>query len=380
MHNIIITIKKELRATIRDKKSLLMMAMTPLFIPIFVILMAFIYEEMITEDETSKYNVGFNYVLTPEENNLLSKEIKVINYDNQSSLEDAYINKEIVAYVIKDNNNYQIFANTQSEDGSMVSMHLTNYFDGYNTYLGNKYLLNNQIDPAKVYSNISYTINELKGESMFGNQLILMAVTFTIMAITLSAIYTSTDSIAGEKERGTLETILTFPIERRELIIGKYFSICLSGMITLVISIILTILTLLYVKNNFEVLSDISFNINFTSIALTGIVLFFYTLLISGACIAIASFTKSFKEAQSSLTPLSLFTCIPMFLEMLNIKLNSVLSIIPVINHTTVINDILISNINYQNILITISSSIIYTILLIIFIIKEYHSEKMLFS
>ena len=48
-----------------------------------------------------------------------------------------------------------------------------------------------------------------------------MAITFTIMAITLSCIYTSTDSTAGEKERGTLETILTFPVDRKELILGK---------------------------------------------------------------------------------------------------------------------------------------------------------------
>lgn len=59
---------------------------------------------------------------------------------------------------------------------------------------------------------------------MFASEVVLMAITFTIMAITLSSIYASTDSTAGEKERGTLETILTFPIARKELILGKYFN------------------------------------------------------------------------------------------------------------------------------------------------------------
>ena len=58
-----------------------------------------------------------------------------------------------------------------------------------------------------------------------------MAITFTIMAITLSCIYTSTDTTAGEKERGTLETILTFPISRKELIFGKYLAISISGIV-----------------------------------------------------------------------------------------------------------------------------------------------------
>ena len=48
MKNIKITIKKEMRAIIRDKKSLLMMALTPIFIPIFVILMAYIYDFMMS--------------------------------------------------------------------------------------------------------------------------------------------------------------------------------------------------------------------------------------------------------------------------------------------------------------------------------------------
>ena len=51
MRNIKITIKKELRAIIRDKKSLLMMALTPLFIPLFVILMAYVYDFMTMEEE-----------------------------------------------------------------------------------------------------------------------------------------------------------------------------------------------------------------------------------------------------------------------------------------------------------------------------------------
>lgn len=380
MNNILITLKKELKLITRDKKSLLMMAITPLFIPIFVILMSYIYEELTVNKEDKTYQIGVNYELSSTERELLSDEVKYTVYSNSKELEEAYKSNKILAYIVKDNNNYNIYANIQSEDGSMVTSLITNYLDNYNNYLGQNYLVNNNIDLSKVYNNLNYNVTEIKGESIFGNQIILMAITFTIMAITLSCIYTSTDTTAGEKERGTLETILTFPISRKELIFGKYLAISISGIVTLLIGVLLSIISLYYVKNNFSIYDNVVFNINTITILLTILILLFYTLFISGLCITIASFTKSFKEAQSALTPISLVTCIPMFLEMLNINISGVLSFIPIINHTIVINNILTSSINFNNILITIISSIIYIIVLLLFINKMYKSEKILFN
>lgn len=380
MNNILITLKKELKLIIRDKKSLLMMAITPLFIPIFVILMSYIYEELTVNKEDETYQIGVNYELSSTERELLSDEVKYTVYSSSKELEEAYNSNKILAYIVKDNNSYNIYANIQSEDGSMVTSLITNYLDNYNNYLGQSYLVNNNIDLSKVYNNLNYNVTEIKGESIFGNQIILMAITFTIMAITLSCIYTSTDTTAGEKERGTLETILTFPIRRKELIFGKYLAISISGIVTLLIGVFLSILSLYYVKNSFSIYDNVIFNINTITILLTILILLFYTLFISGLCITIASFTKSFKEAQSALTPISLVTCIPMFLEMLNINISGVLSFIPIINHTIVINNILTSSININNILITIISSIIYIIVLLLFINKMYKSEKILFN
>lgn len=380
MNNILITLKKELKLIIRDKKSLLMMAITPLFIPIFVILMSYIYEELTVNKEDKTYQIGVNYELSSTERELLSDEVKYTVYSSSKELEEAYNSNKILAYIVKDNNSYNIYANIQSEDGSMVTSLITNYLDNYNNYLGQSYLVNNNIDLSKVYNNLNYNVTEIKGESIFGNQIILMAITFTIMAITLSCIYTSTDTTAGEKERGTLETILTFPIRRKELIFGKYLAISISGIVTLLIGVFLSIVSLYYVKNSFSIYDNVIFNINTITILLTILILLFYTLFISGLCITIASFTKSFKEAQSALTPISLVTCIPMFLEMLNINISGVLSFIPIINHTIVINNILTSSININNILITIISSIIYIIVLLLFINKMYKSEKILFN
>ena len=342
--------------------------------------MSYMYETLTSDNKETKYQVGVNYNLSTTEKELLSPDIEVTKYNSQKDMEEAYKKDNIIAYITKENNNYNIYANSKTEDGSIVLMYITNYLDSYNNYLGQNYLLENNIDISKVYNNINYTTNELKGESMFASEVVLMAITFTIMAITLSSIYASTDSTAGEKERGTLETILTFPIARKELILGKYFSICISGIITMSIGVILSITSLFFVKNSFTIYDNVIFNMTPITIVLTIIILIFYTLFISGLCIAIASFTKTFKEAQSALTPISLITCVPMFLSMLNINLNGILNFIPIVNHTIVINDILTGTINTNNILITIISSTIYIIILISLISKIYKSEKILFN
>ena len=295
-------------------------------------------------------------------------------------MEEAYNNEDIVAYITKDDNNYTIYTNNTSDDGSYAGMYITNYLESYNNYLGQNYLTANNIDSSYVYNNITYDIVEIKGNSFIETEISNIAIIFTIMAMTLSAIYTATDLTAGEKERGTLETLLTYPIKSSELILGKFLAIVISTLITLIISLILMILSFNIVQNNFTVLENSSLNLSITTILLTVVILFTYSFFISGLCISIASFAKTYKEAQSTLTPVSLIICIPMFLQLLNFKLHGYFSFIPILNHSFVINDIFMGNYNSYNIIITALSSIIYSLIFIWIIVKEYKSEKILFN
>ena len=140
MNNILTTLKKELKLIIRDKKSLLMMSLTPLFIPIFVILMSYIYEELTINKDDKTYSIGLNYELTSIEKEMLNKEVKTTTYNNIDELKKAYKSKKIIAYIIKDNNSYNIYANTQSEDGSIVITYITTYLDSYNYNIGTFYI------------------------------------------------------------------------------------------------------------------------------------------------------------------------------------------------------------------------------------------------
>lgn len=384
-NRILITIKKELRGIIRDKKSLMMMLVTPILIPIFILLFSYMYETMLDKDEsTNTYNIGVNYTYTKEEKKSLKElNLNIKQYKSKNELQDSYKKGKIDLYVIKSNNNYKIYENESNQNSIYATSIYTKYLDSINKYLGDTYLDSINASKDKVYNNITYEYKKLEGKNDFVNQVISTGLMFVVMAITLTSIYSATDATAGEKERGTLETLLTFPIKKEELLTGKYLAITISCIITTILSLILTVISLKISSNIFSLYKDAVININMTTLLLALIIMISYSFFISGACIAIASFSKTFKEAQSALTPLSFTVMIPMFLEILDIKLNSSLSLIPVISHTMLLEQVICNTLTTTtiiNIFLMFTSTILITIIIIKIITKVYKSEKILFS
>lgn len=384
--NIFITLKKELRAILREKKSLIIMLLTPLIIPIYFFAFSFIFDGMMNEEyfddsNTSKYQVGINYELSdPEKEIIKNLNLELITYKNKEELEKAYNNKDILFYIIYDNNKYTIYGNDMSNDGSIASTYITSYLDSYNNYKAQEYLTSIGADINKVYHSIDYEFESVEGSNIMMDTLISIGFTFAIMSICLTAIYTTTDTMAGEKERGTLETFLTFPVKSYEIIAGKYLAITTSCIITSLLDIILVVLSLSGCYYLFDVYNNAILNINFGTIILAIIILISFAIFISGLSILISSKAKTYKEAQSSLTPLSLVTIIPMFLTTAGIELNLGMSFIPIVSHTYLLQDLLIGNSNILYLIITFITTIIYTILIINIISKIYSKEDILFQ
>ena len=385
--NILITIKKELRGILRDKKSLLMMLVTPIMVPIFIFLFSSLYDtEMTKTEEVDKEPtiIGVNYEFSDIENQI-AKEINIEPkyYDTKEKLEEGYNDHEYNAYIIKEENNYVIYANT-NETNSMQSNSLAEqYLENYNIYLGKNKLEQIGIDFNEIFSNVTYETSELKGHNSLIDMILSMGMIFAIMSISLTAIYGVTDTTAGEKERGTLETFLTFPIKSSELIMGKYLAITISSLVTAMISMVFLVGSITIASNMFEIYKDAYININPLSITISLLIMFSYAFFISGLCIAVASFSKTYKEAQSALTPISFITMVPMFLDIMEIKLNYYISFIPVVSQTMLIDEMLTSNIsefNFGFLIISFISTIIYSLFIIKLITKMYRSEKVLFS
>ena len=373
-------LKKELRDMFRDKKSLAMMLVIPIFIPLLVIGMSALFEMQMTQDP-SEYNlIGFDYELSEVENNIIQElNINPI-IGTEEELKQKFDNNEIYLYVLKDDNNYTINGD-DSEATTYASMLVEYYFNSYKNYLQNEYLTDKNINSDEVINIINLKENIVKQDSYFANYIINYAFLFIIMAITVSATYPATDTTAGEKERGTLETLLTFPIRSKDIIIGKFLSVSISSIITGLISLILTIVSLLLANNMFTIYEGSNLMLPVTSLIFAIVVIVAYSFLISGLCIAIASNSKTFKEAQSALTPLTFISFFPgMIAFMINIQTTNILALIPFINFTLIFTDITNGNIDYLNIFLMLLSTIVIIAVVLSIIIKQYKSEKVLFN
>lgn len=378
--NIFKILKKEIREIIRDKKSLMMMFIMPLFIPAFAIGMSF-YFEAETDRDIKEYNkIGIAYEVTEEEKAIF-KELEIDPvYDNLENLKEKYDVGEINLYITKEDKSYTLHGN-YSETTTLSETLATSYLEAYKMYLQAKYLENYDIDPLEVIDILRVQEDIVMEENPFVKAITQESFMFLMAALAISAIYAATDSIAGEKEKGTLETLLTFPVKAKDIILGKFLSISLSSIITGIFSIVLMLISLSYINGAFDVYKDLNVVPSISTIIYTFVIVIIYSLFISGLCIAIASKTKSYKEAQSALTPISFVSIFPSMIVMLaGIETSTVLSLVPFLNVSLIFNDMLAGKVDILNLVLVAISSIIFIAIILSIIIKQYKSEKVLFS
>ncbi|HEX4999422.1 MAG TPA: ABC transporter permease subunit [Terriglobia bacterium] len=118
---------------------------------------------------------------------------------------------------------------------------------------------------------------------------------FVILAAFTSAIQIATDSTAGERERGSLESLLLNPVPRMEIVIGKWLSAAISSAGGMTITLVLVTLALLLVP--FE---DLGIRFTFAPAQMGRLLLTVLpmALLAPALQVYLASFARTFKEAQ----------------------------------------------------------------------------------
>ena len=373
-------LKKELREMFRDKKSLSMMLVIPIFVPLIVLGMSALFEVQANKDIEEYNKIGFAYELSEEEKNI-AKELNIeVNEGNEDELKTKYENDEIDLYITKDGNKYILNGN-DSDVTTYAKTLMESYFNVYKEYLQSGYLQANNVNPNDALNIITVEENITEEENMFVSYIRNYAFVFIIMAITVSATYPATDTTAGERERGTLETLLTFPIKSRDIIVGKFLAVTIASILTGIISLVLAIISVAIAQNAFSIYEGLNIMFSPISILLSVIIIIAYSFFISGLCIAIASSSKTFKEAQSALTPLTFISLFPgMIAFMIGVTGTPLLSIIPFINYVVVFTDTSAGNVDWLNIALMVVSTIIYISIVLTYIIKQYKSEKILFS
>ena len=380
MNKTLLILKKELRELFRDKKSLAMMLIIPIFIPLIIIGMSALFQSQTEADVTTYNKIGFNYELSPTEIEILDSLEIDYTVASTKDLESSFNNKELNSYITKENTNYVINYDEANIESSQAAVMVQSYLETYKSVLEANYLTENNIDVNTFNNLLTYEQKSIEQQNFYSNYIVNYAFLFILMAITVSATYPATDATAGEKERGTLETLLTFPIKSKDIIVGKLLSVTLSSIITGLLSLILAILAIIYIQNTFDIYNGANL-LNAPIIISSIVIIIAFSIMISGLCIAIASMSKTFKEAQSALTPLTFIAFFPgMIAFMLNISNNWLLSIIPFINFSVIFTDITNGNLNILHLILMFISTIIIIVIVTYYIIKQYKSEKVLFT
>lgn len=373
-------LRKELRELFRDKKSLGMMLVIPIFIPLVIIGMSALFEMQMNKNIEEYNKIGITYEMTEEEK-AIAEEMKIeLIQGTEEQLKQRYEQEEINLYVTKQEKQYTINTNA-SENSSHAKELVETYLNTYKQYLQQQYLQANEMNSNELFNILTIQEKVEEKENFFVNYIKNYGFLFIMMAITVSATYPSTDTTAGEKERGTLETLLTFPIRSKDIILGKFLGVSISSIITGMISLILSAMSLIMAQDKFTIYEGVDIMYNPASLVFAVVVILAYSFFISGLCIAIASTSKTFKEAQSALTPLTFISFFPgMVAFMIDVSTTPLLSIVPFLNFTMIFTDITNGKIDFLNIALMLVSTIVYIAIVFTFIMKQYKSENILFS
>lgn len=150
----------------------------------------------------------------------------------------------------------------------------------------------------------------------------------------LGALYPAVDLAAGEKERHTMETLLTSPASRFQIVLGKFGVITLAGVASALIAV-LGLYAGLFLIDELpqELLSTVRSVLEPVTVLLVLTLLVPLTMFFAGLQLTLSLFAKSFKEAQSILTPLSFVVIVPAIVGLLpGIELTATTAFIPVLN------------------------------------------------
>jgi sodium transport system permease protein len=199
------------------------------------------------------------------------------------------------------------------------------------------------------------------------------------------AMYPATDVTAGEKERGTLETVLCCPVGRTELVLGKFLMVLTASVGTVVLALLSMGGTLLLVKQAISgrmpgVLVENIATFDFNGLIGVFLMLLPVAIMLSAALLMVGLFSKSFREAQSYCGPLMLFAMVPSVAAALpGIELNTRLALVPLLNVSLVCKEMMAGTWHWNYILLIFGSACLYAAVALAITVWMFGREEVLF-
>lgn len=186
------------------------------------------------------------------------------------------------------------------------------------------------------------------------------------------------ESIAGEKERGTIATLLVTPIKRSQLVIGKIVSLSVISSLSAISSFIGTFLSMPRLMGGSigSALGSYSVGQYFALFA----VMISAVLIIVSLISIISSYARSVKEAASFSVPLMIVVMLVGISTMLFTTSAPAAFLIPVYNCVQVMAQIFSLQFSWVSLVITLASNLAYIVLLVFLLTKMFKSEKVIFN
>jgi sodium transport system permease protein len=185
------------------------------------------------------------------------------------------------------------------------------------------------VNPVKVEEHDVASMKERIGKSVGG----MFPYLFVIFCF-MGAMYPAIDLAAGEKERGTMETLLTAPVSRIQILLGKFAVVVLTGFLSACVSIFGILFAVRQVsKIPPEAINAVLAILDARTVLLVLSLLLPLTVFFAAFLLSVSIFAKSYKEAQSMISPLMIVVILPVLIGLFpGVALDPVTAMIPVLN------------------------------------------------
>lgn len=387
MNNILTIIKKEFSRFFRDKR----LVLGTLLLPGILIFVLYTLLGNVVYDENEVYTVKTIYPSTVFSLifDLGEGEKQTIKLEEAKPEEKEAIKAEIRAgkadaLVVLPENFDEIIA-----AGNFVPMekapNIEIWYDSAHTSSVSAYnMIVSVLDVSEDMLGSLYNINITAGGNLSSDteaaaNYIAMLLPFLILTFLYSGCMgVAPESIAGEKERGTIATLLVTPVKRSQLVIGKILSLAVIASLSAISSFIGTFLSMpkLMGGNIGDMLSVYPIGYYF---ALFGVMLSAVLIIVSLISI-LSAFARSVKEATTFAVPLMILVMLLGLSSMMFTTASVFAHFIPVFNCVQVMSAIFSLKFSLVNFVVTMLSNAVYIVLLIFILTKMFQSEKVIFN
>ena len=206
----------------------------------------------------------------------------------------------------------------------------------------------------------------------------LIPLVLVLMTVT-GAVYPAIDLTAGERERGTLETLMAAPVPKVSILLAKFFAVWTVAIFTALLNLVGMATTVWTFQFEKILLGPGGFSF-LVIVKIFGLLVLFAAFF-SALMLAVTSFARSFKEAQAYLIPIILLSMGPGLLAMNpNLSLAGVFSIVPMVNVLLLGRDVINQNVQLLPAATAIGSTALYALFAIQFASNRFGADDVLYA